>query len=178
MFASRALSRQRWVCQSCLQKAAQRRTASSRRHAPAAGAAAAAQFDLPASYPSSDIQNDDRTLRQVFDSSDFWKDFSSKQKYHYGRNKHNAGLFQNRYLYEPAGFERWANDVLQRCQRIVAKVLQYDSVAQYKRIARDMDRLSDLLCRVIDLSYLIALKRSLISSSLEQKLSYPTAASS
>jgi intermediate peptidase len=34
----------------------------------------------------------------------------------------------------------------------VAKVLSASSVEEYKHVARDLDRLSDLLCRVIDLS--------------------------
>ncbi|KAF2211178.1 hypothetical protein CERZMDRAFT_69007 [Cercospora zeae-maydis SCOH1-5] len=147
----RRVARQ-WRCPSCALRQPRRSLVTSTCAKGAATAAAAAADDYrPVSKAHPSIAHDDRTLRQVFDSPDFWKDFSSKQKYHYGGNK-SAGLFQNRYLYEPAGFERWANDVLRKCQRIVAKVLQYDSIAQYRRIARDMDRLSDLLCRVIDLS--------------------------
>lgn len=41
---------------------------------------------------------------------------------------------------------------LQKCQRIVTKVLACNSVEGYASVARDLDRLSDLLCRVIDLS--------------------------
>ena len=41
---------------------------------------------------------------------------------------------------------------MQKCKKLVARVLAYNSVEDYKRIARDLDRLSDLLCRVIDLS--------------------------
>lgn len=149
------VARQRtWTCPSCSLHQSQRRSlvSSSRTKGAAAAASSAIADDYrPISKANPSIAHDDRTLRQVFDSSDFWKDFSSKQKYHHGKNK-SAGLFQNRYLSEPAGFERWANNVLQKCQKIVAKVLQYDSIDQYKRITRDMDRLSDLLCRVIDLS--------------------------
>jgi intermediate peptidase len=41
---------------------------------------------------------------------------------------------------------------LQKCKKLVARVLAYESIEDYKRIAQDLDRLSDLLCRVIDLS--------------------------
>ncbi|KAI5361155.1 Putative peptidase M3A/M3B catalytic domain, neurolysin/Thimet oligopeptidase, domain 2 [Septoria linicola] len=142
-----------WTCPSCSLQTTTRRSlvTSNRAKGAAAATAVVAEDYRPVSKANPSIAHDDRTLRKVFDSSDFWKEFSSKQKYHNGKNK-SAGLFQNRYLYEPAGFERWANNVLQKCQRIVARVLQYDSVEQYKRITRDMDRLSDLLCRVIDLS--------------------------
>ena len=62
------------------------------------------------------------------------------------------GLFQNRYLTKPAGFEQFASVTLAKCKRIVKKVLGYSTPNEYRNITRDLDRLSDLLCRVIDLS--------------------------
>lgn len=41
---------------------------------------------------------------------------------------------------------------LHKCQAIVAKVLQASTVDEYRGLARNLDQLSDLLCRVIDLS--------------------------
>lgn len=41
---------------------------------------------------------------------------------------------------------------LQKCQAVVAKVLQASTLEEYRAMARNLDRLSDLLCRVIDLS--------------------------
>lgn len=76
-----------------------------------------------------------------------WKDFSQSSKS--GRNK---GLFQNRYLVEPKGFEEFADTSLNKAKRIVDQVLKPSSINDYKQIARRLDRLSDLLCRVIDLS--------------------------
>lgn len=110
--------------------------------------APAADAYQPASNSTS--THDDKILRQIFDSPDFWKDFSSKTKYHYGGK--SAGLLQNRYLTTPEGFGQFANVTLQKCQKIVAQVLEYKTVEEYKRITADLDRLSDLLCRVIDLS--------------------------
>jgi intermediate peptidase len=92
----------------------------------------------------------DETLRQIFDSPNFWKDFSQSSKY--GLNGRSSGLFQNRYLTEPRGFEEFANTSLGKAKRIVEKVLKASSVEEYKHVLRDLDRLSDLLCRVIDLS--------------------------
>ncbi|KAH8591291.1 mitochondrial intermediate peptidase-like protein [Bisporella sp. PMI_857] len=94
--------------------------------------------------------HDDRTLRQIFDSPNIWKEFSQSAKY--GYSGRGCGLFQNRYLTDPQGFESFANTSLWKAKRIVEKVLAASSVDEYKRIARDLDRLSDLLCRVIDLS--------------------------
>lgn len=39
-----------------------------------------------------------------------------------------------------------------QCKRLVDRTLAASTVEQYRRIPRDLDRLSDLLCRVIDLS--------------------------
>jgi intermediate peptidase len=130
-------------------------TSSRTRGAAAAAAAATARttddaHQQPAYKTAPGIAADDRNLRKIFDSPGFWADFSSKNQYHYGGK--SAGLLQNRYLTRPEGFAVFADVTLQKSRRIVAQVLAYDSVEGYKRIARDMDRLSDLLCRVIDLS--------------------------
>ncbi|PSS16929.1 hypothetical protein M430DRAFT_35536 [Amorphotheca resinae ATCC 22711] len=95
-------------------------------------------------------QHDDRTLRQIFDSPNVWKDFSHSSKY--GHNSETSGLFKNRYLTEPRGFEEFANTTLRKAQRMVEEVLSASSVDEYRQVARKLDRLSDLLCRVIDLS--------------------------
>lgn len=62
------------------------------------------------------------------------------------------GLVQNQFLTRPEGFRQFAQVSLQKCQKIVAKVLAASSTEDYINMARDLDRLSDLLCRVIDLS--------------------------
>jgi intermediate peptidase len=92
-------------------------------------------------------KHDDRTLRQIFDSPELWKEFSQASKA--GKN---IGLFQNRYLTEPKGFEEFANTSLQKAKKLVEKVLGASTVEQYQQLVQDLDRLSDLLCRVIDLS--------------------------
>ncbi|KAI6250099.1 Mitochondrial intermediate peptidase [Erysiphe necator] len=93
------------------------------------------------------VKNDDATLRDVFDSVGFWKQFSQSSK-----NMPNHGLFQNRYLTKIEGFEEFARVSLEKAQRIVDRVLMASTEEQYSNIVKDLDRLSDLLCRVIDLS--------------------------
>ncbi|KAK3075609.1 Mitochondrial intermediate peptidase [Teratosphaeriaceae sp. CCFEE 6253] len=147
------LQRQPWTCPQCAQQQLQigrRRLVTSRHTKGAATAAAIADDDRPVSRAVPSIAHDDRTLRQIFDSPKIWKDFSSKTKYHFGGR--SAGLFQNRYLTRPEGFQDFAAVTLTKCKRIVANVLSYQSNDELKRTARDLDRLSDLLCRVIDLS--------------------------
>ena len=137
--------RRPWLCSKCIRRQSQARgsfaTAASPQHE-------ARPVTVNNAAPGA--QHDDRTLRQIFDSSKFWKDFSQSSKY--GYNTRSSGLFQNRYLTDPKGFELFANTSLWKAKRIVEKVLRAATVEEYKHIVQDMDRLSDLLCRVIDLT--------------------------
>ena len=148
------LQRQPWTCPQCL-RTQQRVTkrcliTSSTTQGAAAAAAAVAEDHPPISKASPTTSHDDRTLRQIFDSPSFWRDFSSQTQHH--DSGQTPGLLQNRYLTHPSGFQTFADVTLQKCKKLVARVLAYQSVEEYKRAARDLDRLSDLLCRVIDLS--------------------------
>ncbi|CAN8099349.1 unnamed protein product [Discula destructiva] len=96
---------------------------------------------------TSDVAHDDATLRQIFDSPAAWLSFSGSST-----NKPRVGLFRNAYLTKPEGFLSFARVSLARAQAIVEKVLTASTLSEYQDIVRDMDRLSDLLCRVIDLS--------------------------
>lgn len=147
------LERQAWTCPRCVRhehRQTRRSLVTSSNSRSAAAPAISTEDRHPASKAATSIAHDDSVLRKIFDSQNFWKEFSSATRHQYGGR--NAGLFQNRYLTKPEGFAEFANITIQKCQRIVASVLACDSIEGYKRIARDLDRLSDLLCRVIDLS--------------------------
>ena len=137
-----------WTCAGCLQRSAivRRGLITSAKSQNTAAAAAVADFQ-PVSHTAPSIAHDDRTLRQIFDYPAAWSEFSAKYK-----GGRNAGILQNRYLTHPEGFQEFAAITLRKCQRVVARVLAYKTTQEYKRAARDLDRLSDLLCRVIDLS--------------------------
>ncbi|KAL2827192.1 hypothetical protein BDW59DRAFT_144392 [Aspergillus cavernicola] len=94
--------------------------------------------------------SDDDTLRRVFDSQPFWREFSQSASFAPGQKP--TGLVQNQYLTSPEGFRTFAQVSLQKCQAIVAQVLAASTVDEYRGLVRQLDRLSDLLCRVIDLS--------------------------
>src|ERR1700738_1391598 len=88
---------------------------------------------------------DDRLLREIFDSQDVWRTFNSV-------NAPPTGLFQNKYLTHPGGFKTFSDKTLYRARRLV------DEISEGKRhatIIRDLDRLSDLLCSVSDLTAFI-----------------------
>jgi intermediate peptidase len=134
-----------WVCSKCIQLQSR-----ARRSLATAASSYYEHRPVPIDNAAPGAQHDDRTLRQIFDSPNFWKEFSQSSKYTH--NSRSIGLFQNRYLTDPKGFEVFATTSLLKAKRIVKKVLRASSVEEYKTIARDLDRLSDLLCRVIDLS--------------------------
>lgn len=91
--------------------------------------------------------HDDRSLREVFDSHRVWAAFSNN-----GTLTARKGLLQNHYLKDPSGFEDFAQVTLERCKRLVAKVLEASSQKDVFEIPGDLDQLSDSLCRVLDLS--------------------------
>jgi intermediate peptidase len=100
----------------------------------------------PATHLTARTRQDDEFLRAVFDSPRTWKEFS---RVAIGTT---VGLFRNVYLQEPEGFLRFAEVSLGRARRIVDKVLAASTVAEYRSIVRQLDRLSDILCRVLDMS--------------------------
>ena len=93
---------------------------------------------------------DDITLRRVFDANDFWLEFSQQHISDLARP--SQGLFQNRYLTEPSGFLKYAQATQKKCQDIVDSVLSAASTQAYAVIPRQLDLLSDSLCRVLDIA--------------------------
>ncbi|KAJ5383947.1 Peptidase M3A/M3B [Penicillium concentricum] len=136
--------RRTWTCRKCLHLRPQYRAFES-----AASSPSTSLEYIPADNSAPRKKTDDHTLRRVFDSQPFWKEFSQQRTTTISKR---AGLVQNQYLTSPEGFRTFANVSLQRCQAIVSKVLAASTVEEYRALARDLDQLSDLLCRVIDLS--------------------------
>lgn len=122
-----------------------------RRFQTVAGAAVPSSPQNAKGDPSiSTKSHEDRLLRTIFDSPQFWLDFSKRAQADSSRPR--KGLFQNRYLTHASGFHDFTQATLQRCRNLVAKVVAASSVEDYKSIPRDMDRLSDSLCRVLDVA--------------------------
>lgn len=85
----------------------------------------------------------------MFDSKPFWNEFSKRSR---NSAEGSAGIVRNRYLATPEGFMVYAQHAMRKCSMLVQKTLAMKTVEDYTTIVRDLDRLSDLLCRVIDLS--------------------------
>ncbi|KAK0673287.1 hypothetical protein QBC41DRAFT_311914 [Cercophora samala] len=98
------------------------------------------------SPPKGYERHDDLLLRDIFDSSTHWKEFSAPPYL----NK-PVGLFRNQYLRTPTGFLTFAEVSLKRARATVDKVLSAQTVDEYRDIVRHLDRLSDILCRVLDM---------------------------
>jgi intermediate peptidase len=134
-----------WVCARCLQQSQRQRRFNS-----TFAAAATARDHAPPSTLyglSASGRADDEALRKVFDNASFWESFrrgSSKTK--------PAGIIGNKYLTHPEGFVDFVTITIQRCNAVVQRVSQAETVEEYKYMVKDLDKLSDLLCRVIDLA--------------------------
>jgi mitochondrial intermediate peptidase len=133
-----------WVCRDCLRSLSRPR---SRR----LSAVAEAQQPPPTTHATSHAQHDDAVLRQIFDSSLAWKDFQ-RPSASASASYRNVGLFRNAYLTSPRGFLLFARRGIARAQRIVDKILAAETLQDYRYIVQDLDRLSDVLCRVLDMA--------------------------
>ncbi|KAK5100189.1 Mitochondrial intermediate peptidase [Exophiala xenobiotica] len=136
--------RQPWTCAKCLRQIQiQKRTNAN--VATAVGTPDSSYYENAHVGTTRDFKADETLLRHVFNDQSAWRDFSM-------RAKSTSGLIGNRHLTEPRGFQRFAESSLQKCKELVERVLSASTLEQYKTLPRDLDRLSDLLCRVIDLS--------------------------
>ncbi|MCJ1445596.1 MAG: Mitochondrial intermediate peptidase [Stictis urceolatum] len=133
-----------WTCTRCL-----KRQQIGRKFL-ATAAAVPNHIPDPAPLTAASLDHDDRALRQIFDSKAFWSDFSSRSQATWTRK--SVGLLGNHHLKTPQGFEQFAHLTLEKCRRLVTKVLGISSRDGYIGIVQDLDRLSDLLCRIIDLA--------------------------
>ncbi|KAI0136606.1 peptidase family M3 [Xylariales sp. AK1849] len=139
-----------WTCSRCLSKVPQNQQ---RRWLSVASGAIQHNYDgasKPIDHSPPGAKYDDSLLRQLFDSPETFKDFAPPSSR--AITGENVGLFRNRYLTSPGGFFVFANTTLERAQKLVNKVLHASTLEEYKATVRDLDRLSDLLCRVLDVS--------------------------
>ena len=139
---ARAPTTASWVCSRCIHQTRRRR-----RFLSSFAAAAPRPPSTLAGLPTATANNDDDALRKIFDNNKFWEDFSRASK-----KQKPTGIVGNRYLTRPDGFMDFVTTTLKRCNTVVAKVSSADNVEAYRGMVKELDRLSDLLCRVIDLA--------------------------
>lgn len=93
--------------------------------------------------PSFDHESD-AELRKVFDSSAFWNDFSAP-------NSRYTGLFDNPYLDSPQGITKFTEVSLLEAKSLASDIIEASAPEELRNIVRKLDRLSDTLCKVIDM---------------------------
>lgn len=110
-----------------------------------------ARASLRAGFSTAPSDGERDTLREVFDRPPASSSWFTSLLTGDASNRANAGLFKNRYLTKPEGFHVFAHRNLERASVLVGKVLNASSLDEYRAVVKDLDRLSDLLCRVLDL---------------------------
>jgi mitochondrial intermediate peptidase len=140
----KALRKTPWTCARCLHKQ-KRYQSTTTATLPAATRDQDHDRLFLHAHGTKSFRADEQLLRNVFNSKAFWRDFAQTAK-------GSSGLIGNKFLTSPKGFQEFAETSLRRCKRLVEKTLAASTVEEYRAIPRDLDRLSDLLCRVIDLS--------------------------
>ncbi|KAF3917891.1 Saccharolysin [Dactylellina cionopaga] len=149
---SRPTTKQNYICNNCLRRY---RTAAGSRYLQQEASTASTSIDTRAVSSTIPLQQhphfesvdkqDDALLRAIFDSPDAYRAFSSSKR-------SRTGLFQNRYLTSPNGFIIFANSSLKKAKKVAERVTAASSKDDLVRVVKDLDRLSDLLCRVLDLA--------------------------
>jgi len=130
-----------WVCSRCVQRLSQVRPTWS---ISTVVAGRDVSPNPPVDLSTSATKRDDQLLRLIFDSPDIWKAFPKPVA-------PRVGLFRNSFLQNAEGFLVYARTSLARAKKLEAKILKASTFEEYRGIVWDLDRLSDLLCRVIDL---------------------------
>lgn len=96
-------------------------------------------------YSTTHFQHEpDADLRNVFDSTDFWNDFSAP-------NSKYTGLFDNPYLDSPQGITKFTEVSLLEAKTLASEIIGASSAEELRSTIRKLDRLSDILCKVIDM---------------------------
>jgi intermediate peptidase len=103
-----------------------------------------ASYKLPATIPAS---ADDRILVALFDQPKLSSTSSHRSP---------TGLFQHRSLDRPQALISLANATLVRSQLLTKRILRArQSRDELRKVVKNLDRLSEMLCGVIDLTELI-----------------------
>lgn len=106
-----------------------------------------------------DTHTDTDVIKNIFDSNDEWKKFNvqeSKGSYDIGmkmfsKNHKTKGLFKNPYLKNAKGLKTFSDESLEAAKALTSNLINAKSSNDLRSYVKNLDRLSDILCRVIDL---------------------------
>jgi intermediate peptidase len=113
------------------------------------------------SQSGKDNLTNEELIIKIFNSESFWKKFNNGKTIESSNifnslnfspnNKASVGLFRNPYLSNPKGLKTFANETLEKARALTDYMINDQSIESKKSYIKDLDRLSDMLCRVIDL---------------------------
>ncbi|KAH3673319.1 hypothetical protein WICMUC_003779 [Wickerhamomyces mucosus] len=108
----------------------------------------------------SPINYNNELIRKVFDDETFWRKFNndlnpSLASTFFKSIGKETGLFQNPLLVSPSGLRKFSKESLKRAQSVVHQITTDHSEHGLRNYITNLDRLSDILCRVIDLAEFI-----------------------
>jgi len=112
-----------------------------------AQASASTLPSIPVYIPGDASHKDNQLIRELFDEPRRMpRSFANMA---IGTRK--SGLVRNRLLESPSGYGVFARRNLEKAEKLFAKVMNASSVQDWIWVVRHLDRMSDLLCRVLDL---------------------------
>lgn len=128
--------------------------------------------NIPAQAPvavaqasNADLKHTDEHLRMLFDNNNVWNQErkGSSSNGLFGKLKRSetsttsVGLFNNPNFATAAGFEQAASDTIERAQLIVERIWRApeNGEGEMRKVVKNLDRLSDTLCCVIDMAEFI-----------------------
>lgn len=114
------------------------------------GRASSASAAASAPVPVSSGRQDDVLTQAVFDDTRVWDAFRLGAPHTV-----STGLFMNSLLARPEGFEEFTKRNLRLAAALAEKVSSAEDGEDLRAVIQDLDRMSDLLCSVIDMSEFI-----------------------
>ncbi|CAI4034637.1 hypothetical protein SMKI_11G0850 [Saccharomyces mikatae IFO 1815] len=97
-----------------------------------------------------------KSIKKIFDDNSYWRNINSQDvnnskiaQYLFKKNK--TGLFKNPYLTSPDGLRKFSQASLTQAKELLEKMRNDFSEDGKLSYIMNLDRLSDTLCRVIDL---------------------------
>lgn len=90
-------------------------------------------------------------LKEIFDSDKYWQASNQDRSIMSSFVGARTGLFKNPYLTSADGLQSFTDSMLENAQRIVEELVNDTSDEGLKNYIKNLDTLSDVLCKVIDL---------------------------
>lgn len=115
------------------------------------------------------VDSDEEVVMKIFNSGEYWKQFNAPENDPELKRQakkpslfnsfspfssqpgESVGLFCNPYLKSPKGLKKFAEETLVSARALTDHMIEDQSAESLRSYIQELDRLSDMLCRVIDL---------------------------